>query len=81
MLSKLGCGGEWGIIPLYCIHYLDLPGSQLLSNHQDHARAHQGLVPDFLVTFPAQHGQLGPASSQLVELKCISAGSLGTKHM
>ena len=37
-----------------------------------YARERQGLVPDFLVTFPAQHG---PASSQLAELKCISAGA------
>ena len=37
-----------------------------------HSRERQGLVPDFLVTFPAQHG---PASSQLAELKCISAGA------
>ena len=36
-----------------------------------HTRDCQGLVPDFLVTFPAQHG---PSSNQLAELKCISAG-------
>ena len=35
-----------------------------------HARDRQGLVPDFLVTFPAKHG---PSSCQLAELKCISA--------
>ena len=35
------------------------------------AREHQGLVPDYLITFPAQHG---PSSSQLAQLKCISAG-------
>jgi len=42
-----------------------------LNGDLHHARERQGLVPDFLVTFPAQHG---PASSQLAELKCISAG-------
>ena len=36
-----------------------------------HARDRQGLVPDFHITFPAQHG---PSSYQLAELKCISAG-------
>ena len=33
---------------------------------------HQGLVPDFHITYPAEHG---PASSNLAELKCISAGA------
>ena len=37
-----------------------------------HARDRQGLVPDFHITFPAQHG---PSSSPLAELKCISAGA------
>ena len=31
----------------------------------------QGLIPDFLITFPAEHGE---ASNNLAELKCISAG-------
>ena len=31
----------------------------------------QGLIPDFLITFPAEHGD---ASNNLAELKCISAG-------
>ena len=32
----------------------------------------QGLIPDFHITFPAEHG---PTSSNLAELKCISAGA------
>ena len=36
-----------------------------------HARDRQGLVPDLLVTFPQQHGA---ASSQLAEIKSLSAG-------
>ena len=31
----------------------------------------QGLIPDFHITFPAEHGE---ASNNLAELKCISAG-------
>ena len=34
-------------------------------------RDRQGLIPDFLITFPAEHGA---ASNNLAELKCISAG-------
>ena len=41
----------------------------LLILHQ--AQARQGLVPDLLITFPAEHG---PASIQLAELKCLNAG-------
>ena len=34
-------------------------------------RDKQGLIPDSLITFPSEHG---PASNDLAELKCISAG-------
>ena len=41
-------------------------GGDLQSN-----KDRQGLIPDFLITFPAEHGE---ASNNLAELKCISAG-------
>lgn len=36
-----------------------------------HTRARQGIVPDLLITYPAENG---PASNQLAELKCLNAG-------
>ena len=41
-------------------------GGDLQSN-----KDRQGLIPDFHITFPAEHGE---ASNNLAELKCISAG-------
>ena len=40
-------------------------------------RDRQGLIPDFLITFPAEHGA---ASNNLAELKCISAGLTWCKN-
>jgi hypothetical protein len=50
-----------------------IPSSATAANGDLHsARNRQGLVPDLHVTFPAQHG---PASSQLAEIKSLSAGA------
>jgi hypothetical protein len=48
-----------------------IPAAAIAVNGDLHrARDRQGLVPDFLITHPAQHGA---SSNQLAELKCISA--------
>ena len=50
-----------------------IPSTATSSNGDlQYSRDRQGLVPDFLITLPAQHG---PSSCQLAELKCISAGA------
>ena len=49
-----------------------IPTSATSTNGDLHnTRDRQGLVPDLFITFPSEHG---PSSSQLAEIKSLSAG-------